>query len=77
MDVMADVLYELSTNEKDKNLKEEKLRVPLSCLVDYKGFRCLAIAKISIVGTLPELGFYQGSYLPTDRSNEGGLLVAF
>ena len=43
MDVLADVLYMLSKKD-----AEVKLRVPLSALIDYKGFRCLAVAKVPV-----------------------------
>ena len=43
MDVMFDTLYLLSKPD-----SSHKLRVPLSALVDYKGFRALAIACIPI-----------------------------
>lgn len=38
MDVMFDALFLLSKHDSDY-----KLRVPISALIDYKGFRCLAI----------------------------------
>lgn len=37
MDVMFDALFLLSKHD-----SEYKLRVPLSALIDYKGFRCIA-----------------------------------
>ena len=43
MDVLADILYGLSRKDADV-----KLRVPLSCIIDYKGFRCIAIAKVPV-----------------------------
>lgn len=43
MDVMFDALFLLSKPE-----ATHKLRVPLSALVDYKGFRAVAIASIPI-----------------------------
>lgn len=58
MDVLAGVLYGLS-NKDDK----VKFRVPLSTIIDYKGFRCLAIAKVPVKGNQsPLLGFYEGNY---------------
>ena len=62
MDTLADVLYMLS--EKDGRCK---LRVPLSALIDYKGFRCLAIAKVPVKPTSGlSLGFHEGKYQPPD-----------
>lgn len=43
MDVMFDALFLLSKPE-----ASHKLRIPLSALVDYKGFRAVAIACIPI-----------------------------
>ena len=41
-----------------------KLRVPLSVIIDYKGFRCLAIAKVPVNGNQgPLLGFDGGNYI--------------
>lgn len=45
MDVMFDALFLLSKPEVSY---QYKLRVPLSALIDYKGFRALAIASIPI-----------------------------
>lgn len=45
MDVMFDALFLLSKPEASY---QYKLRVPLSALIDYKGFRALAIASIPI-----------------------------
>jgi len=46
-----------------------RLRVPLTTLVDYKGFRALAIAKIEISQQLnPALGFYGGVYTCEDEN---------
>ena len=46
MDIMFDVLFMLSKDD-----SEHKLRVPISSLIDYKGFRCLAIGQIPIQPT--------------------------
>lgn len=72
MDVLADVLYDLSSKDADV-----KLRVPLSALIDYKGFRCLAVAKVSVRESLgPAIGFDQsGKYVPLEAS--AGLADAF
>lgn len=43
MDVFFDTLYILSKDE-----KQPQLRVPLSCILDYKGFRCLAVGLIPL-----------------------------
>ena len=44
--------------------EQQKLRVPLSVLIDYKGFRCLAVGQIPIMASSgPMLGFYQGNYV--------------
>ena len=63
MDVMFDTLYLLSKPD-----STAKLRSPLSCLVDYKGFRALVVASIPITPIHgPIIGFYQdGKYLPRD-----------
>ena len=39
MDVMADVLYELSTNDKDKNLKEDIHNFVNQHVAEYKRLR--------------------------------------
>ena len=39
-----------------------RLRVPLSCIVDYKGFRAMVIAYVDIDALKPELGLYAGDY---------------
>ena len=58
MDTLAGVLYGMS--HKDDKVK---LRVPLSVIIDYKGFRCLAIAKMPVKGNQgPLLGFYESNY---------------
>ena len=42
--------------------------MPLTAIVNYKGFRALAIAKIQINQLIPpELGFYDGTYLAQDE----------
>ena len=69
MDVLFEALYYLSIQQhydsKANNIKSNcKLRIPLACLIDYKGFRCIAIAKIPIVAkNSPNLGFHQGMYI--------------
>ena len=68
MDIMFDVLFLLSKHD-----AEHKLRVPISSLIEYKGFRCLAIGMIPILpGQGPTLGFYQGNY-----TSEADLKSAF
>jgi hypothetical protein len=58
MDVMFEALFALSKSDADP-----KVRVPISCLIDYKGFRCLAYGLIPIQTKLgPALGFYKGEY---------------
>jgi hypothetical protein len=58
MDTMFDALYMLSKHDSDV-----KLRVPLSALIDYKGFRCLAIGQIPIIPQQgPTLGFFNQTY---------------
>jgi hypothetical protein len=62
MDVMFDALFLLSRHDQDY-----KLRVPISALIDYKGFRCLAIGQIPILPQQgPSLGFYKGHYVPPE-----------
>ena len=40
------------------------MRVPLSALTDYKGFRCLAIAQVPLNSEEgPALGYYDDIYL--------------
>lgn len=64
MDVMFDALFLLSKPE-----ASHKLRVPLSALVDYKGFRAVAIACIPIYPQQgPSIGFFSdGKYVPHDQ----------
>ena len=66
---MFDALFLLSSNDSESQQHQSqkddkyKLRVPLSVLIDYKGFRCIAIGKIQILpGTGPVLGFHQRTY---------------
>jgi len=62
MDVLFDALFLLSKAD-----SEYKLRVPISALIDYKGFRCLAIAQIPILPPQgPSLGFFNSNYLTTE-----------
>jgi len=60
MDVMFDALYLLSKHD-----GKYKLRVPLATLVDFKGFRAVAVGQIPISPNYPpSLGFYQdGKYM--------------
>lgn len=64
MDVLFEVLYSLSIQQQKDTIANKtkpkcKLRIPLACLIDYKGFRCLAIAKIPILAkNSPSLGFH-------------------
>jgi len=61
MDVLFDALFLLSKAD-----SEYKLRVPISALIDYKGFRCLAIGQIPIPSMQgPALGFFKSNYLAT------------
>ena len=64
MDVMFDALFLLSKPD-----ASYKLRVPLSALIDYKGFRAVAVAAIPIQpGLGPSIGFYtDGKYVPHDQ----------
>ena len=62
MDVMFDALFLLSKHDSDY-----KLRVPISALIDYKGFRCLAIGQIPILPQQgPSVGFNKGHYVPPE-----------
>ena len=62
MDVMFDALFLQSSSE-----AKYKLRLPLSALIDYKGFRCIAIAQISIYPQHgPTVGFHYEKYQPLD-----------
>lgn len=73
MDIMFDALFLLS-----KPNSKYRLRVPLAALIDYKGFRCLAIGLVPILARSPPLlGFDpQGSYRE-DGQREDGLKEAF
>lgn len=51
MDIFFDTLYILSKDE-----KSIQLRVPLSCVLDYKGFRCLAIGVVALENISLKLG---------------------
>jgi len=42
---MFEALFTLS---KKDNKMDNKLRVPISALIDYKGFRCLAFGQIAV-----------------------------
>jgi len=48
MDVMFEALFVLSKADRPDSEGGSKLRVPISCLIDYKGFRCLAVGQIPI-----------------------------
>jgi len=62
LDVMFDALFLLSKHDSDI-----KLRVPLSALVHYKGFRCIAIGQIPILPQRgPDLGFHHGNYIQAE-----------
>lgn len=51
MDIFFDTLYILSKDE-----ESFQLRVPLSCILDYKGFRCLAIGVVALDNISLKLG---------------------
>ena len=62
MDIMFDALFLLS-----KTSQEHKLRIPISTLIDYKGFRCLAVGLIPILPQQgPSIGFHKDMYVPTE-----------
>ena len=62
MDILFDALFLLSKADSGYHL-----RVPLSVLIDYKGFRCLAIGVLPISSTHPPcLGFTDGNYRSDD-----------
>lgn len=44
MDILFDALFMLSKHE-----QEYKLRIPLSSLIDYKGYRCIAVGLVPII----------------------------
>lgn len=49
----------------DSKSIDTQFRVPLSVIIDYKGFRCLAIANISIQpDSPPALGISDSGYIP-------------
>ena len=51
-------------------IKDARLAVPLTCMVDYKGFRAMAIAHIEFETSVgPRLGFKDGNY-NINKSNE-------
>ncbi|CAI2362249.1 unnamed protein product [Moneuplotes crassus] len=54
MDAFFDTLYILSKDE-----EQPKLRVPLSCIMDYKGFRCLATGLVPFDEYALKVGFNQ------------------
>lgn len=65
MDILFDTLFLLSRkNEKgDRDKSQQQLRVPLACLVDYKGQRAIAISKIDIEPNLGVIvGYSKGRY---------------
>ena len=57
-DIILDAIMLNSTPGKEAR----RLRVPLSCIVDYKGFRAMVIAYVDIDALKPELGLYAGDY---------------
>ena len=62
MDLTFEALYLLS-----KHASQYKLRIPLGTLIDYKGFRCLAIALIPIsTNKGPIIGYHNYKYVQTD-----------
>jgi len=74
-DVLMDALL-LTDND-------STLRIPLSCLVSYKGFRAIAIAysKVSSFTSNPKVGFFHGNYYQDiseslkDQLSDIGLLL--
>jgi hypothetical protein len=59
MDLMFEALFLLSEKDNQSKTQANKLRVPLSALIDYKGFRCLAIGQIPILeNQQPQVGFH-------------------
>lgn len=61
---MFDALY-VNSKQNDTHI----LRIPLVCMVDYKGFRAICIANVCIDNTLqPALGFYQEKYSCQDEN---------
>jgi len=65
MDILFDALFLLSKAHSDYNL-----RVPLSVLIDYKGFRCLAIGLIGPPVPTQRLGFTDGNYRSDDHEGK-------
>ena len=62
-DVIFDaILFNSSSGEELK-----RLRVPLTSMIDYKGFRAMAIAYVEIDTLKPELGFKEGMYVSSKR----------
>ena len=74
MDIMFDALFLLS-----KPNSKYRIRVPLAALIDYKGFRCLAIGLVPILARSPPLlGFDpQNGQYREDGQREDGLKEAF
>ena len=66
---MFDVPYQLSKKE-DK----QKIRVPLTCLIDYKGFRCLAAGVLPIQQVYTPIVLDSDKYLEKFMHNVGFLL---
>jgi hypothetical protein len=63
MDIIFDSLFLLSKPE-----SPYKLRVPLSAVVDYKGFRALAVGTIDIRPDLSiALGLFNGKYYYSEQ----------
>lgn len=73
MDIMFDALFLLS-----KPNSEYRLRVPLTAIIDYKGFRCLAIGLVPILARSPPLlGFDPKGLYQQDGQREDGIKDAF
>ena len=55
-----DVIFDAILYSSTPKTADKRLRIPLTCMVDYKGFRAISIAHIEIFDRQPTLGFVQG-----------------
>ena len=58
-----DVIFDSILFNSSSGAELQRLRVPLTCMVDYKGFRAMAIASVELDTMKPVLGFKEGIYV--------------
>jgi len=65
-DVIYDAIFISTRDASDK----DRLRVPLSAMVDYKGFRAMAIGYVGLDAQELRLGYRQGNYFTGKRIDD-------